>query len=63
MVDEAAPEPLYPFSYYDALRGRWVRARYKASRADIEKRYAQFRLEGEAEIRTGGGAGFRPPGD
>lgn len=54
---------LYAFTYYDELRKRWTRARYKATREDIAKRYQQFKLEGEPELREGSGNGFTPPGD
>jgi hypothetical protein len=37
---------LYPFRYRSELTGRWVRARYKATREEIAERFA----EGEAEI-------------
>ena len=57
-----APDPLYPFSYYDDLRRRWLRARYKASLKDIQARYPQYRLEGEPEIRGQSMGQFMPPG-
>lgn len=44
---------LYPFSYYDAMRKRWMRARYLASREVIAARYAQSRIEGPPEVREG----------
>jgi hypothetical protein len=43
---------LYPFRYRDRRTGRWVRARYKASIAEIGKRYAEWELTGPAEVRT-----------
>ena len=36
-----APPLLYPFRFRDPLTGKWVSARYKASRSDLEKRYAE----------------------
>jgi hypothetical protein len=53
---------LFPFSYYDLLRRRWMRARYVASLDEIAARYGCFRIEGLPEIRSNAGAGFRPPG-
>lgn len=44
---------LYVFSYFDPLRKRWLRARYRASIDDIKSRYEQWRLEGPPEIREG----------
>jgi hypothetical protein len=44
---------LYAFSYYDPIRKRWLRARYKATVENIRARHAEFRLEGEPEIREG----------
>lgn len=44
---------LYPFSYFDAIRKRWVRARYVATLADIQATYPQHRIEGEPEVREG----------
>jgi hypothetical protein len=42
---------LYPFSYYDEIRRRWVRARYRASREEIAARHPQHRIEGPPEVR------------
>lgn len=56
------PAALYRFRYFDPIRGRWVKARYRATREDIAKRYEQFRLEeGEPEVRDGPPNGFMPP--
>lgn len=52
---------LYAFSYFDPIRRRWVKARYRATVEDIAARYPQFRLEGAPEIRIGGKSGFKPP--
>jgi hypothetical protein len=53
---------LYPFRYRDPLTGRWVSARYKATREEIASRYAQWEITGPAEIRSPETAGnyFRP---
>ena len=42
---------LYAFDYFDPLRRRWVRARYRAEEHEIRARYGTFRLVGEPEIR------------
>ena len=44
---------LYPFSYFDPIRKRWVKARYKAELSAIKERYRDWRLEGAPEIREG----------
>ena len=45
---------LYPFRFRDPLTGKWVRARYRASLADLERRYGEGRYEiiGPPEIRA-----------
>jgi hypothetical protein len=53
---------LYPFRYFDAVRRRWVNARYKASIEDIRARYEKFEITGEPEIRSGPPRQFVPPG-
>jgi hypothetical protein len=53
---------LYPFSYWDELRHRWIKARYVASLAVIQSRYPMHRIEGPPEVRAGGPVGFTPPG-
>jgi hypothetical protein len=42
---------LYPFRYRDRLTGKWVKARYVASREDIAARYAEWEIIGPPEIR------------
>ena len=44
---------LYPFSYYDLMRRKWMRARYDATIENIAARGAPFRIEGKSEIREG----------
>jgi hypothetical protein len=41
---------LYSFEYQDE-RGKWMRARYRASRETIGARYKAFRLLGDPEVR------------
>jgi hypothetical protein len=46
------PLELFPFKYRSALTGRWVKARYKASREELAARYPQgFEITGPAEVR------------
>jgi hypothetical protein len=41
----------YPFRYVDELTGKWKRARYLATLHEIAKRHAQWKIDGEPEIR------------
>jgi len=43
---------LYPFRYRDAVTGKWVRARYRATPQEIARRYAEFEITGPPEIRA-----------
>ena len=54
------PLLLYPFRFFDPVRGRWVRARYLAERHEIEVRYAQWEIIGPPEIRGGYATMFNP---
>jgi hypothetical protein len=44
---------LYPFRFFDPIRRRWIRARYFAKRHVIESSYAQWKITGLPEIRSG----------
>jgi len=44
---------LYPFRFRDPVTGRWVRARYRAEREEIERRYAEHEIIGPPEVRDG----------
>jgi hypothetical protein len=37
---------IFPFRFFDAIRGRWIQARYKASREDIAARYEKWEITG-----------------
>lgn len=52
-MDSSAPRriALYPFSYFDLRRRKWLRARYVASLEQMAERYPCFRIEGAPEIR------------
>jgi hypothetical protein len=43
---------LFPFRLRDPVSGRSVRARYVAARHEFEKRYAEWKIVGPAEIRN-----------
>ena len=63
MVDDRLhrlPLLLYPFRFVDPVTGRWVRARYRASLADLAERYERWETIGEPEVRDAVDAGFRP---
>ncbi|WP_171090378.1 hypothetical protein [Usitatibacter rugosus] len=38
MNDDDNPKAIFPFDYFDPIKRRWVRARWKAKKADIEAR-------------------------
>ena len=42
---------LYRFRYFDPLCNKWTMARYLAEREEIAKRYAQYEIVGEPEVR------------
>jgi hypothetical protein len=55
---------LYPFRYRDPLTGKWLRARYVATREDIAARHKQWEIIGPPEIRQVAGehtSGFMAP--
>ena len=44
---------LFPFRFRDPVTGRWVKARYRAERDEIERRYVEYEIVGPAEVRDG----------
>ena len=42
---------LFPLRYRDPFSGKWVRARYRASREDIAAQHGEFEITGAPEIR------------
>jgi hypothetical protein len=55
------PLELYPFQFRDPLTGKWVRARYVATRQKIAARHTEWEITGPPELREIGGAGqFNP---
>lgn len=41
MADE-----IFPFRFFDPIRGRWIKARYKATKAEIVARYERWEITG-----------------
>jgi|SRR6516162_8532981 hypothetical protein len=46
-----APIELYPFRFRDPCTGKWVRARYVATLAELAARYREWEIIGPAEVR------------
>ncbi len=42
---------LFAFRYRDLLTGKWVSARYLATRNEIAARYAEWEITGPPEVR------------
>jgi hypothetical protein len=42
---------MYEFKYFDRLRGKWMRARYRCQAPEIRCRYRDYELIGPAEVR------------
>ena len=51
---------LYPFRFRDPVTGKWVRARYRASLADIAARYAAWEITGPVTRPAPPSSGFDP---
>ena len=49
-----------PLRYRDARTGKWVKARYMATREEIAARYAEWEVTGPGEIRRPLGGYFNP---
>ena len=45
---------LYPFRFRDQVTGKWIHARYKATRAELAARYTEWEITGPAEVRDVG---------
>lgn len=54
------PRELFPFRYRHALTGRWIDARYKATREEIAARYAEWEITGPPNAPAPIGRGFQP---
>src|SRR5262245_50079469 len=44
------PIELYAFRFRDPRTGRWTRARYRATLAEIKGRYREWEIDGPAEV-------------
>lgn len=42
---------MYEFRYFDDLRGKWMRARYRCQAPEIRCRYTDYELIGKPEVR------------
>jgi hypothetical protein len=51
---------LYPFRYRDPLTGRWVKARFKATREEIAARHEEWEITGPADARAPITGAFHP---
>ena len=51
---------LFPFRYRDPLTGRWIKARYKATREEIAARHGEWEITGPAEVRMAITGAFQP---
>jgi hypothetical protein len=47
-----APLELFPFRFRDPASGKWLRARYVATRADVSSRYREIRGDEPAKMFT-----------
>jgi hypothetical protein len=56
-ADDPGALHLYPFEFYDLIRRRWVRARYRATVEQLAARGDPVRIVGQPEVRTVSGAG------
>jgi len=61
MPHATGPFEVFPFRYRDPRTGKWVRARYNATRAEIAARYVEWELTGEGEVRRPAGGGYFNP--
>jgi hypothetical protein len=43
---DGVPDELFPFRFFDAMRGRWVQARHKATRETIAATYERWEITG-----------------
>jgi hypothetical protein len=48
---------LFPFKFFDPLRGRWIQARYKATREEIAARYEKWEITGPGWTPSSVGSG------
>jgi hypothetical protein len=46
-----APIELHSFRFRHPRTGKWIRARYRATRAELESRYREWEIIGPPEVR------------
>jgi hypothetical protein len=51
---------LFPFRHRDAVTGKWIHARYKATLAEMQQRHDEWEITGPPEYRDGDATMFRP---
>jgi hypothetical protein len=51
---------LFPFRFFDPIRGRWIQARYKATREEIAARYEKWEITGPGWTPNPVGGSFVP---
>jgi hypothetical protein len=51
------PREIFPFRFFDPLRGRWITARYKATREEIAARYERWEITGPGWTPSNVGSG------
>jgi hypothetical protein len=59
MMPRMAAE-LFPFKYFDSIRGRWIQARYKATPEEIAARHARWEITGPGWTPSPVGGSFVP---
>lgn len=57
-----ATHELYDFRFFDPIRGRWIRGRYRATLENLRAQYPRFETIGEPEIRERGDLYDSAPG-
>jgi hypothetical protein len=60
MADDPESFEVFPFRHRDARTGKWVNARYKATREEIAARYGEWELTGAGERRSPSAGYFNP---
>ena len=51
---------LFAFKFFDPIRGRWIHARYKATREEIAARYLKWEITGPGWTPADVGGSFVP---
>ena len=51
---------LFPFRFFDPIRGRWITARYRATPEEIGARYEKWEITGPGWTPSPAGGSFVP---